>query len=275
MGGLLLDLGDELRLDYYTEPAVMRYTHVHPQYELYFCPSAIEQTSVINGTAHRCSSPCAILSTPYTIHSMSCEESAREYERYVLYFSEKTLSAFAPRLLPFSLGQRSAGLFFELTEDAATQLLQTVKRTKQTDAVAERELLLVLLLNQLSSICRPDRILEVGGSHFYVQDVLQYIVEHFSEPIEYSELLRRFGVSRSKLDRDFKQITGITVHQFVELCRLNHAKYLLQFKKEFSIRRVCEACGFTGENYFFPFFKKHTGMTPAEYRQQYIQPTDK
>ena len=268
MKGFLLDMGKDLVVEHYQTPSVMHHTHVHPQYELYFCPSAIEQTSVINGMKHRCCSPCVILSTPYTIHSMSCEENAEQYERYVLYFSEKTLQAFAPRLLPLSLAQTSAGLFFELNEEGAASLLEVMTLSLHTKSLAERELFLVLFLNRLLALCPAEHILSVGASSSYVQDVLQYLAEHFSASIDHTELLRRFGVSRSKLERDFKKITGITVHQSLELCRLNHAKYLLQYKKDQSISAISEACGFSSENYFFPFFKKHTGMTPAEYRQK-------
>ena len=268
MSGFLLDTGKDLKLESYQTPLIMRYTHVHPQYELYFCPQKIEQLSVINGMEHCYCSPCVILSTPYTIHSMSCDERAEEYERYVLYFSEKTLQAFSSRLLPLDLTQQNAGLFFELQPEQADELRGLIELALQAKSLVEQELILLLFLNRLLTHCPKEKILSVGASSSYIQDVLQYLAEHFSESVDQGELLRHFGVSRSKLDRDFKRITGITVHQFLDTCRLNHAKYLLQHRSALSVVEIAQACGFTSENYFFPFFKKHTGMTPAEYRQE-------
>ena len=33
-----------------------------------------------------------------------------------------------------------------------------------------------------------------------------------------------------------------------------------------TIQQVSDTLGFTTRNYFFTFFKKHTGMTPKQYR---------
>ena len=73
-------------------------------------------------------------------------------------------------------------------------------------------------------------------------------------------------ISRSKLDRDFKQYTGTTIHAFMDMCRLNQAKILLGLRPYLSIAEIATYCGFTGETYFFPFFKRNTGMTPIQYR---------
>ena len=269
MSGFLMDLGSRLQLEHYTLPSVMAYTHVHPQYELYFCPQAIEQTSVINGIAYCYCYPCVILSTPYTIHSMSCvTENTDLYNRYVLYFSEQTLNAFAPHLLPIDLTSKNAGLFFPLEETQAEELKALLISCEKAESTSERELIFALFLNRLLRFCPQDRMIVVGDSATYVQDVLQYVATHVSEPLDSDQIAKHFAVSRSKLDRDCKQITGVTVHQFAELCRLNHAKYLLLHHTRLSIREIAQACGFAGESYFFPFFKKHTGITPAEYRQE-------
>ena len=127
--------------------------------------------------------------------------------------------------------------------------------------------MLAFVLNKLFDICSPEDIIKFGTSSFYMQDVLQYISENFNSETA-DGVAEHFSVSRSKLDRDFKHFTGLTVHRFVELCRLNHAKSRLSEKNEYSIDQISEECGFSSTTHFFPFFKKHTGKTPMEFRNE-------
>lgn len=265
--GFLSVEGVNLRIDHFNKPLIMHNTHVHSQYELYFCPEDISQTSVINGVEYTYKYPCAILSTPYTVHSMSCHENAEKYERYVFYFGARTIDSFDDYHLPKSFFGRNTGLLFRLSNDEANTLVEIVRMLNGKQTLAEKELIFALFMNKLVGTCPDERIEKVGTPSFYIQDVLQYISENFAGELNSEDISKRFAVSRSKLDRDFKKFTGITVHGYVEMCRLNQAKYLLEFKKEMSVGDIAVRCGFENENYFFPFFKKSTGMTPAEYRK--------
>ena len=269
--GFVSDMGVDLRIDHMTGVSVMPHAHLHPQWELYFCPESIEQVTVINGVESRFCHPCAILSKPYAVHAMSChEEKGTYFERFVFYFGEKTVSAIGAALLPLSQMEDRQGMLFELDRGQALylkQLLRLVMDESYPPTATERELVLGLFLNKLFDFCPADKITRVGTSAFYIQDVLRYLSEHLSTPTDAGTLARMFAVSRSKLDRDFKQAVGMTVHEFSDICRLNYAKMLLRNKGEMSVARISEACGFRNETYFFAFFKKHTGKSPAEFRR--------
>ena len=269
MGGFLSDMGSKLRLDHWVSTSVMKHTHVHPQYEVYFCSDDISQTSVINGVMYEYHYPSAILSTPFTVHSMSpTDPNSEHFERYVFYFDEKLLESFDKRLVPRLIAGKNTGLLFPLTPDQAAELKRLLDVCEGGSRV-ERELSFMLFLNKLVRFCPEEKVIRVGTSSFYIQDVLQYISENFSDELfDADTVARRFAVSRSKLDRDFKRFTGVTVHGFVEICRLNQAKYLLEFYKELSVGEISQRCGFENETHFYPFFKKHTGLTPLEYRRE-------
>ena len=274
MGAFLVDVSSKSNIYHYTKKSVMKYTHAHPQYELYLCTDNVRQKSVINGMEYVYHYPCAIFSTPYTIHSMSCEDPiAESFNHYVFYFEKDILDAFDSLLLPSRLLHRNIGLLFPLTEEQASyfQRLLAICLDEQSPITqTEQTLLLTFVLNRLFDFCPQDKIVQVGTSSFYLQDVLQYIAEHLHEPLNSDEIAKHFSVSRSKLDRDFKQYTELTVHRAVDLCRINQAKYLLQFKKDLSVREIAALCGFGEETYFFPFFKRHTGITPTEYRKEFL-----
>ncbi len=265
--GFLSDNSINMKIEHNKNLSVMKNTHIHSQYEIYFCPEHISQISVINGVKYSYKYPCVILSTPYTVHSMSCGEDAKSYDRYVFYFQDEMINTFNEHLLPKHVFEGNTGLLFKLTDDEAQELLKIVVLCNNNSEIVEKELIFTLFINRLLNICPQERIEKVGTPSFYIQKILKYISENFSRGIDGEEISRHFSVSRSKLDRDFKNFTGRTVHDYVELCRINHAKYMLEHSRDMSVREIALSCGFENESYFFPFFKKLEGVTPTEYRK--------
>lgn len=267
MNAFLADNQCDISLNHWSSPAEMCFSHTHPQYEIYFCADNVEQKSVINGVEYRYKYPCVIISSPYTIHSMSCiDKNADRYERFVIYFDDNVISPFKNSFIPEGLLERNSGFMFKLSEDNAEYLKQFIINFNPQDK-NEMMLLLVAFLKKLISLSPIEDAVCIGKSSFYIQDILQYISEHFAEDISADTLSYKFLISRSKLDRDFKKCTGITVHAFIDMCKINQAKMLLKLFPEMSVADVSCACGFSSETYFFPFFKKNVGITPIEFRK--------
>ena len=261
------DSGKDLKFEYYDSPFVMPFAHIHPRYEFYFCTKRVEQLSVVNGVEHRYKHPAVILSAPYTLHSMSCiDAGAEKYERYVIYFGERTMSSFDRRLIPADFFENSVGLLYELTEEEAEELSEILALGKKCGSIAERELVFALFVNRLTSLCPPERVMRVGTKFFYIQDVLRYIAENLGNRLNIMDIASIFAVSRSKLDRDFKKFTGMTVHNYIDVCRVNEARYLLDKGDSRTVAEIAAACGFESESCFFHFFRRVTGKAPSEYR---------
>ena len=267
MNAFLADNLCDISLHHWTYFSEMPYSHTHPQFEIYFCSDSVEQKSVINGAEYSYKYPCVIISSPYTVHAMSCANSdATRYERFVLYFDESIIEQFDSRFLPEGLLCRNSGYMFKLTDQDAQYLKQLILTFDPQDKT-ELKLLLATFLNKLITLSPIKDAICVGKSSFYIQDVLQFIAEHYTEPLDATVIAYKFLISRSKLDRDFKQFTGVTIHAFLDMCRLNQAKMLLELCPDMSVSSISTECGFTNETYFFPFFKKNVGMTPIEYRR--------
>jgi len=267
--GFLSDAGGILRMDYYTKPSVMGYTHVHPQYEIYFCPKSVAQISVINGMEYAYESGAVILSAPYTVHSMSCvDKDTKIYERYVFHFGEGKLNFFDSGMFPEDTFVKNAGLFFRLEEQEGAELREIAELYRKCRSDTERELTFALFINRLVAICPEDRISRIGTPSLYIRDVLRYISENFGNKVNITDIAKYFSVSRSKLDRDFKQFTGMSVHDYLDICRVNQAKFILGRKAHVNVGEIAGSCGFESESCFFHFFKKMTGLTPTEYRRK-------
>lgn len=99
------------------------------------------------------------------------------------------------------------GLVFRLTEKDAAYLEALVQFFFDEEyPLAENEQLLLfsLFLHKMYGFTGCDDINGVGSASSFVQEVLKYIGEHFTENLDSALLAAHFSVSRSKLDRDFK-----------------------------------------------------------------------
>lgn len=265
------DMGESPYAEYSDWPHVMNYLHLHPQYEVYFCPHAIEQHLVINGREYRRNTPCVVISPPFFIHSMS-PVNQESFLRMVFYFSERVLDRFREQYLP-GRPINSECLLISLSESQARSLVPLgdliAKEGSEKLTPEEKELAMVLFLSHLFHICSEENIETVGKFNLYIQNVFRYISENFMNNISSESVAKEFSVSRSKLDRDLRAYTGCTLHEFLDLCRLNKAKELLSEKQRRSVEEIAIACGFRNESYFYTFFRKHEGVSPLEYRKQY------
>ncbi|WP_299366699.1 AraC family transcriptional regulator [Winogradskyella sp.] len=93
-----------------------------------------------------------------------------------------------------------------------------------------------------------------------------YIQDHFKDPITLDIMSRDIGLSKYYLHRLFKEINGLTPLQYLTKIRLENAKNKLQYSKD-SIFEIAIACGFDTISYFSNTFKRHTGLSPSQFRE--------
>ena len=72
------------------------------------------------------------------------------------------------------------------------------------------------------------------------------------------------GLSRVQLHRRMKEMTGITVGEFIRNLRLQQAAKLLE-AGDTTVAQVTYAVGFANPTHFTSAFKKHFGVAPSEY----------
>lgn len=99
----------------------------------------------------------------------------------------------------------------------------------------------------------------------FLRPTLEYIANHFDEPISIEELAALSLMSPSNLIRYFRRCLDETPHEYILLYRLKQSKRLLVSTTE-SIERIAELCGFNSASHFARAFKKENQMTPKEFR---------
>ncbi|MCD8337220.1 MAG: AraC family transcriptional regulator [Lachnospiraceae bacterium] len=100
-----------------------------------------------------------------------------------------------------------------------------------------------------------------------MQQVQKYIAEHLTEELSREELAKMVYVSPDHLTRLFKKETGLPLNEYIISKRIQLAKQLLS-ETDLTIVEITEKAGFSYSSYFVKIFKKKTGMTPQQYRDE-------
>jgi AraC-like DNA-binding protein len=101
--------------------------------------------------------------------------------------------------------------------------------------------------------------------------IVRQLRQQFDGALHLPELARSIGVSTSQLERDFRQVFGLTPQQFHQKLRMEQALQLI--KLHGSIAEVAHACGFADHAAFSRRFKATTGVTPTQYRELLQEPS--
>jgi len=107
----------------------------------------------------------------------------------------------------------------------------------------------------------------IGARYPYIYEVLAYVRDNLDQPLSIAELADKAGLKQSYFREVFKRVTGLPPHSYVNKARLKRAHELL-VNSEISIAALTEDLGFSNQSHLTTAFKKHYGVTPAQYRRQ-------
>ncbi|EGL0036753.1 substrate-binding domain-containing protein [Escherichia coli] len=98
-----------------------------------------------------------------------------------------------------------------------------------------------------------------------VIQAMHYIRNHACKGIKVDQVLDAVGISRSNLEKRFKEEVGETIHAMIHAEKLEKARSLL-ISTTLSINEISQMCGYPSLQYFYSVFKKAYDTTPKEYR---------
>ena len=100
-----------------------------------------------------------------------------------------------------------------------------------------------------------------------ITQITNYIRTNLQGDLRLSNLCETFHVSKNHLYKIFDENFNTTVNEYIIQERLKVAKILLQ-ANENDVCVIADKLGFKNTSYFSNFFKKYTGMSPRQYRNQ-------
>lgn len=96
----------------------------------------------------------------------------------------------------------------------------------------------------------------------------KWLEEHQTEQIDYERLAKKFRISRRSLERRFKQALGVTPLVYLQKCRVETAKRLLE-EGTLTFNEITYQVGYEDISFFRKLFIRLTGMRPKEYQQRF------
>lgn len=157
------------------------------------------------------------------------------------------------------IGKESDGRTYEEVQDALNYGLKSLNKDIVLDNI---ELAINIAVgadgNEDSSIDRQ------------IENVYEYLKQHYMEHLSLSELAEKFYVEPSYLSKKFSQKYNETITAFITRCRMEQAKKLMKDAGN-KMEVISFEVGYDDYNYFSRVFRRIEGVSPTEYRKKCME----
>ncbi|MBQ9805211.1 MAG: helix-turn-helix transcriptional regulator [Clostridia bacterium] len=107
----------------------------------------------------------------------------------------------------------------------------------------------------------------------YTKQAIDYIRAAYDRDFSLEEVAAFVGISKYYLSREFHRYTGYPFVAYVNRTRCKKAQQMLADER-LEIQEIGKRCGFESASYFARAFRRHIGMSPAEYRSTILKIRD-
>jgi AraC family transcriptional regulator len=114
------------------------------------------------------------------------------------------------------------------------------------------------------------RVYRGGLSPARLRKIRELVQEKMEEDLSLEEMARTVGLSAAHFSQVFRNTTGQTPYQCLLWHLVNRAKEMLR-SAEMRVLDVAIACGFKTQQHFARVFRQMCGVSPMEYRYQYLR----
>ena len=258
------------------ENSTISYLHQTPRFMLYYFLHASGNIK-IEGQHYDINDGDIIILNPQEM--FCCSIDANKYhERIVIHIEEKLIRNFPKEC--FSLYSaflnREKGISNKISADvvAKNNLHSLVKEAltfAQKGETTGEVLTLCKVAELLSVLCdisvkrTAEKTISTTGNPA-VNKILDYLNSHFAVELTLDTISQNFGVDKSYLSHLFKEHVGTSVWSYVIFRRISFFNELID--SGLNIEEASIRSGFNNYSNFFRLYKKHTGITPTQYKKQ-------
>lgn len=217
-----------------------------------------------SGELHRisCDEPCqetAVVFSPYLLSFVSNDAAQREI---LSPLSRQTL------LLPRFITASQKG-FTEIKKEFQ-QIIKNSAFTEGAPSDKTCQLFIKAALLNILGYLSEQNLLHTdktprNESIESIKTVLSYIHEHYGDKIFLRELAGLLNLNEQYFCRFFKKAVGQTPVAYINQYRIRQAISLLE-DTNLPVTDICLECGFNNISNFLREFRKQTGCTPIQYR---------
>ena len=131
----------------------------------------------------------------------------------------------------------------------------------------ESSKILSLLFSVLAECLRAEAFRDESGEDLYgiryITEVMDFIRDHYAEPLTADTLAASVGISSTYLYRLFRDYAGLSPVNYINTIRLREAYLLLE--EGCNVTETALAVGIPNTSYFIKLFKDSTGKSPHQW----------
>ncbi|NQX58789.1 AraC family transcriptional regulator [Paenibacillus qinlingensis] len=157
----------------------------------------------------------------------------------------------------------------EIMENRVTKMsfnVDYIHHIPQENETLEEMYLALLAL--CSQICEGQKPSNVERNDMILETVKELIHQKYADiNLSQQTIAATVKLSSAYLGKLFKDSYQLTLTEYINEVRLQHAQHLLE-NGDHSVLDIMEKCGYANPSYFFRLFKAKFGSTPKEYRMK-------
>ena len=125
------------------------------------------------------------------------------------------------------------------------------------------------LFQAVCRFCGPlmEAIFEKEKQSRDFKELLEYIQRQPAPSLTIAHLARRMGMSRAALSKSFSRVMGQPLKSHLTQTAMRKAEELV-LRQDLTVQQIAAQLGYNDPFYFHRVFKKHTGLTPLEFRRR-------
>ncbi|MGG5736960.1 MULTISPECIES: helix-turn-helix domain-containing protein [Bacillus cereus group] len=161
-----------------------------------------------------------------------------------------------------TLATRSAidgGLFPEIAYTLSDLFIQKLEEINKSEAISP------FLENALLEFSERVRNGTIQKHSKPINVCQNYIFTHLYEEITLSQLAGIVALNPSYLSSLFKKEIGISLGEYIQRAKIDESKNLMTFTRH-SISEISTLLNFHDQSHFTKVFKKHTGVSPKQFK---------
>ena len=258
------------------EESTLGYLHYPTEFMFYYF---IHGSGIvkIDGNHYDIGEGDIVMLTPSELFYCSIEKN-KPHERIVLHVNETIMKNFSTDcsflFMPFYKNERGVGnripaqivkeFGLDKSFESLLNIVRNPDRTSSTLAICKT----IEVLAQVGKILDSKELHDSGHmcENPLVNEVLNFLNNHFREDISISGIASTFNVDKSYLSHLFKEHMGVSLWNYVIFRRIYLFNSLI--KKGHSIEETSRQVGFQNYSNFFRLYKKHMQMTPTQFKKK-------
>ena len=241
--------------------------HFHKSIELIYMADG-EMKATLNGTPYTVTKNQILIVSSYTMHHYETETYS---DAIILIVPFDFIPSYSKVLLQKRFSQNIYGA----DSIEKSEIVHCLKILCQNEAGSHRLSLNVqkgyiyviigMLIESVGLVADHN-----DQSRNVTKDILTYLQNNYLLPVSLEQLSKNFGYSMSRFSHIFNSYFGCTIAEYINTLRCRHAAGLL-IDDSVSIIDTAMSSGFSSMRTFYRSFKHCYGVTPTQYRNNYVK----